>query len=474
MTTWSPSGSRLKGQIDREQDRLDREAERAQMAANAQASKNATDLAAEQAKRTQPGEHRLTEPDQPTRATPPTQKKIDGITIPATVRTLHIKNFKGERRVLVAGGKEVTLSPEQRAYRFGLWGMAMLATQLPGRFAYAPGFKSALQFYEENWTPDVLTVAHGSNDAFGTHFLIPEEFSRDMIDLRELFGIARRLLRMESMNSDTKKIPRRRGGLTATFVGENQAGSESNKNWDDVTLTARDLMAIARYSNQVSQDAVINFGDDLAGEICYAFSFKEDDCAFNGAGLSTHGGIVGIRTKLQDVDGAGADSFGLITGAGNAYSELVLTDFHKVVGVLPQYADTPQACWIAHRKFYYEVMEKLALAVGGTTAREIREGQRSGRPIFLGYPVEFSQAYPSTEANSQVCTTLGDYSKGAAFGDRMQEAISFSEHASVGGQSLWERNQIGIKGTQRFDIIVHDVGTASEAGPIVGLQTAAA
>ena len=70
--------------------------------------------------------------------------------------------------------------------------------------------------------------------------------------------------------------------------------------------------------------------------------------------------------------------------------------------------------------------------------------------------------------------TLGDYAKGAAFGDRQQEAISFSEHASVGGQSLWERNQIGIRGTQRFDVVVHDVGTATEAGPIVGLQTAAA
>ena len=51
------------------------------------------------------------------------------------------------------------------------------------------------------------------------------------------------------------------------------------------------------------------------------------------------------------------------------------------------------------------------------------------------------------------------------------ETISFSEHATVGGESLWERNEIGIRGTQRFDIVVHDVGTATAPGPIVGLRT---
>jgi HK97 family phage major capsid protein len=90
----------------------------------------------------------------------------------------------------------------------------------------------------------------------------------------------------------------------------------------------------------------------------------------------------------------------------------------------------------------------------------------------LGYPVEFSQVMPSTEANSQVCAVLGDFSKGAAFGDRQQESIAFSEHATIGGENVFERNQIAIRGTERFDIVVHDVGDANDAGPIVGLQTA--
>lgn len=32
-----------------------------------------------------------------------------------------------------------------------------------------------------------------------------------------------------------------------------------------------------------------------------------------------------------------------------------------------------------------------------------------------------------------------------------------------------EIDQVGILGTQRFDIVIHDAGTDTTAGPIVGL-----
>jgi hypothetical protein len=45
--------------------------------------------------------------------------------------------------------------------------------------------------------------------------------------------------------------------------------------------------------------------------------------------------------------------------------------------------------------------------------------------------------------------------------------------AVINGESVWERDQIAIKGVERIDIVVHDVGSTTEAGPIVGLQTKA-
>jgi len=74
---------------------------------------------------------------------------------------------------------------------------------------------------------------------------------------------------------------------------------------------------------------------------------------------------------------------------------------------------------------------------------------------------------PTAEANSQVCALLGDFTLGASFGDRRQTTIAMSEHSS------FSADVTDIRGTERFDIVVHDVGNSSTAGPIVGLQTAA-
>jgi len=127
--------------------------------------------------------------------------------------------------------------------------------------------------------------------------------------------------------------------------------------------------------------------------------------------------------------------------------------------------------WVMHRTFFYEVVNKLVEAAGSATPMDLRGGERRPRPMFKGYPVEFSQVYPSAAADTTVFCTLGDHALAASFGDRQQDSIAFSEHATVNSVSVFETNQIAVRGTQRFDINVHDVGDTSVAGPVVGGQT---
>lgn len=357
------------------------------------------------------------------------------------------------------------ITAEERAYRFGQWAMAKLSTDMPGKFHFA----NSLAFARDQFGFQPMAVhGEGGSDTTGAHVFVPDEFGMDLIKLRELYGVARGVFKMRTMSSDTRTDPRRTGGLTAYFVGENAAGTESDAAYDSVSLTARKLMAITRISNELNEDSVIDFGNELAGEISYAFSNKEDECAFNGDGTSTYGGMTGIRNRLDTLTAGTAP--GLILGAGNAYSELTLANFESVVGGLPQYADVPgQVYWICHKTFYHTVMQRLMNAAGGNTSAELAA---AGIREFLGYPVRVSQVFPSTEANDQIPCVFGNFAQGASFGDRRMETISFSDSASVGGQSLWERDQIGVKGTQRFDINVHDFGTDTVAGPICGIQMA--
>lgn len=381
--------------------------------------------------------------------------------------------FKIPKNVLRMGsptnfhGVREGLDAEHRAYRFGMWALARISQDLPGRF----NFENAKQFVSNYMNPS--NVAHSESDGTtGGHYLVPEEFSSDLINLRETYGVVRRLFGRAPMTGDVLHTPKRASGLTAYFTGENAVGTESNMTWSDIQLVAKNLMVLARMSNQLNADAVISIGDTLAGEIAYAFSNKEDQCGFNGDGTSTYGGMQGVRSLLTSIDGSGTDSAGLkIQGSSNTWATQTLSDFHAVVGKLPQYADTPNACWVAHRTYYYEVMQKLELAAGGVTAMEISTGDRRPRPLFLGYPVEFSQVFPAATATTGVTTVLGDFTKGALFGDRQQTSIAFSEHASVGGENVFERNQIAVRGTERFDLNVHGCGDASTPGPIVGLAT---
>lgn len=375
-----------------------------------------------------------------------------------------------QARAFAAAGNP---DPDEAAHRFGMWALAAMTRQMPGRFQ----FHEAVDFVADTFGDKYLQPMNVHTESDGTtggHYLVPEEFGMDLIVLREMYGVARRVLRNVRMRNDRRNDPRRSSGLTVYFPGEGAAGTESTMAWDNVALTAKTAMVLTRMTAELSMDSAIDVGNTLADEIAYAFANKEDDCAFNGTGASTYAGIVGVRQALNTAAGSPTTTSagGIIVGTGNAYSELVLGDFEDVVGILPQYADTPMTTWVMHRRFFYQVALKLALAAGGVAANEILAGgDVRGRPMFLGYPVTVSQVMPSTAANSQVCALLGDFTKGASFGDRQQDSILFSEHASVGGQSVFERNEIAVRGTERFDINVHSVGDTTTAGPIVGLQT---
>lgn len=357
-----------------------------------------------------------------------------------------LKNFTGATQA----------EAERKAYRFGQFAAAALV-----------GHENAVKFCQENGI-ELKTMKETINTAGGV--LVPSEFDNDLIDLRETYGVFRKNARVVPMMRDTKDRNRRTSGLTAYFVGEATAPTESEKGWDQVSLTARKLMTLTRISSELNEDVMINLADDLAGEIAYAFALKEDQCGFLGTGTSTYGGIIGLEAKFLALSGTIANIAGLVVASGNLFSEFTMGDFTTAVGKLPVYADGPRAKWYCHKFFWATVMERLAIASGGVTAAEIAGKLQK---TFLGYPVEIVQAMPKTDANSQVACYLGDLSLASDFGDRRQTTIALSD------QRYFDTDEIGIKGTERFDINNHDLGNADATaanrveGPMIGIISAA-
>jgi HK97 family phage major capsid protein len=393
--------------------------------------------------------------------------------VPATVkRYSSLKHFAGK-------------AADERAYRFGMFCLGVYGKRQGIDFCLKQGIP-LISASDSGAEINAKTQRENVNVSSG--FLVPDEFQNDLIDLREKFGVFRQNAKVVPMASDTRSDPRRVNGVTAYFVGESTAANLSDKQWDRVRLTAKKLMVLTKYSNELNEDAVLNIGDDLAGEIAYAFALKEDQCGFLGDGTSTYGGITGVANKLLAVDPTGssnpANVMGLIISSGTVfgtnYNGIALSDFNRLVATLPEYADVPgQAKFFCSKFFWGSVMQKLATAAGGNRVADVEDTPL--RKSFLGYDVVISQVMPKISATSQICCLFGNLALAARLGDRRQTTIQMSEHAL----NAFEQDEVVIRGTERFDIVVHDVGDPTPsagpakssqignvAGPIVGLITA--
>ncbi|CAB4148794.1 COG4653 Predicted phage phi-C31 gp36 major capsid-like protein [uncultured Caudovirales phage] len=331
------------------------------------------------------------------------------------------------------------------AFRFGSWALACI------------GYKKSAQWCTDNGIVTKIANIEGNNLAGG--FLVPEEFENAIITLREQFGVIRNHARVVPMSSDIKRMPRRSTNLSASFVGEASTASQSNETFDQINLVAKKSMVLTKFSSELSEDAVINFADDLAGEMAYAQAKLEDQCAFIGDSTSTYGGITGLANAVG--------SAGVSTATSNAFTAITLAQIQAAFALLPQYADNANAKIFCHKAVWNSVFLRLAYVSGGNNAVDLLTG--SGQLSFAGYPVVLSQAMNNTTGNGAIVCHFGDMSQGVYFGDRRQTAVDFSNSALTS----FETDMLCYRATTRWDLVCANVGDATNAGSIVTLKAGA-
>lgn len=295
--------------------------------------------------------------------------------------------------------------------------------------------------------------------------LVPTELATWIIQKLGQYGKFRKYATKVRMGSGTQHIPKVSSDLTIFCPSEGGSIDKSDVNFGLVGMNAKKLACLAVVNRELEEDALVGLGEIIGISITRSMAKKEDLIGFMGDGTSPYFGMRGIVGALRAVDEVIANIKGLVVGSGNAYSELSLGDFRKVVGVLPDDADD-NARWYMNKKFYYEVVYPLAETAGVANIFEILSDKK-GR-FLLGYPVEFVSCMPSVAADSQICALLGDLELGAFLGERRELEIARSDEVFFGN------DQIAIRGTERIDINAYGVGDTEEAGPIVGLITEAA
>lgn len=302
-----------------------------------------------------------------------------------------------------------------------------------------------------------------SNEDGGS--LVPEEMSKWIIQKLGKYGKFRADAMPVPLGSDTKQIPK---VVTDMLVFNPEQGGEIEKadmKFGFVGMGPKKLCCLAVINSELDEDSLVGIGEIVGTSIVRSMAKVEDRIGFLGDSTEEFFGMRGITGSMLDVDDDVANIKGLIVASGNLYSEITLKDFRNVVTSLPDDVDE-DAKWYMNKKFYYNVVYELAEAAGITNMFEILS-DRKGRHLY-GYPVEFVSCMPYVEANNQLCAILADLKSGAFLGQRKTLEIEQSR------DFLFSRDQIAIRGIQRLDINAYGVGDTTEAGPIVGLITAAA
>ncbi|MCK4958942.1 MAG: phage major capsid protein [Planctomycetes bacterium] len=312
---------------------------------------------------------------------------------------------------------------------------------------------------------ELKAISSGSNALGGV--LAPTEFIPSLIMMLAKYGVFRANVLEYPMAGESATAPRLSSGLTVYCPGEGVAPDTSDPGFSSVGLQAKKWMTLTAIDSEVDEDSAIAIGELVGYLIAHAFAKKEDEVGFLGDGTSTYFGHTGIVGALLAVDATIGNIKSLVVADGNLYSEITLANFETLLGTLPDEADDGDAKFHCHRKFFYTVMVKLALAAGGANATEIIQGRGVREKSFLSYPVEFTNAMYKAEADSQICTIFGNLRMGAYLGDRRKITIDRSS------ERYFDTDQIGIRGTERVAPTVHGVGDTTDAGPICGLITAA-
>ncbi len=381
-----------------------------------------------QDKRPVPSKERIVPQEQISEVKPETSSKV---ILPATVRKSHsLKSFKGE-------------DANEKAYSFGQFIKA------------ANGDYRAAQWCSDRGIEVGKFAVHNSTTNSAGGYLVPTQYSDDIAQLINSYGVARQECKVISMGSDTFNRPKRSSGLTAYPIAESAQTTESTKSYGNIQLVAKNWGIITRMTRQLSEDALISVADDLMNEIAYQFAYAEDNCLFNGDGTSTYNSITGLNSAITTAAADSSSNPNVVSNTATSGS-VAISDITSLMGSLNRFSSNGAKFYCNSATYWSELM-KAAYGTSGTNVVNVVEG---ANVKLMGKPVVFCDIL------ADGVVYYGNLAQVADFGDRSQYSIDFSDSAVVGGESVFERNQIAVRGFERFDINVHSYGQDDEACPV--------
>lgn len=308
------------------------------------------------------------------------------------------------------------------------------------------------------------TMNTGNNTLGG--LVVTDELDQAILYYREERGVARNIMEVVSMSSDTRLVNRNTGGTTVVALGEGQQYSPSDVSFSGVALHAKKFGALTQNTIELGQDSYAAIAEEIAKDHGYAHAVMEDKVAFLGDGSSTYNNLVGVNESFKklvtDVGGTWTTdanksyAAGVQLATGATIASLTLADFVSLPSKVATFTGLQLAYYMPSQIYFGKVVPLLS-AVGGNTQAQIVDGV--ARQFLNGLPVIFTDEMYTpflTAENNQFVAFCGDATQAGLFGDR--RGLTFSASQEVGFLTDTEYN----KSTARYGVNWWNIGNASQ------------
>jgi HK97 family phage major capsid protein len=302
--------------------------------------------------------------------------------------------------------------------------------------------------------------ALAAGDATAGGFLVPTEFSNEVIELLRSQSVVRRLgARTVQMPTGTLKYPKIATGASAAYIGENVNIGKSEESFGQLTLTFKKLAVLTPVSNDLlrysspSADAIVR--DDLVSSM----ATKEDTTFIRGAGTdATPKGLLNWCVADQKI-------------ASNSTVNLanITNDLGQLVVKLKE-ADIPMISpgWIMAPR----TEQKLATIQTTTGAfafrDEIVRGSLWGWPVGVttNVPITLDTTGSGNDDESEIY--LVDFSQvliGESMGLLVDSSQEAAYHDGSNVQAAFSLDQTVVRAIAEHDLgMRHDKGVAMLTG----------
>lgn len=171
-------------------------------------------------------------------------------------------------------------------------------------------------------------------------YLVPDEFAARVYELIQAKTITLPDLETVKMNHETMYLPRVTSGTTAYWVTETTSITESDVQFDRITLTAKKVAAYVKASTEMLEDANVSVANLIVEQMATDLALKIDDEIINGTG----GTFTGLRSSSSFANAVWAD--GTIGTSGTGCASISLTPISRAVDeVLKDNHEQPDVSW---------------------------------------------------------------------------------------------------------------------------------